>query len=118
MFRSAASAIRAPAGASPEPRRSTCTPTGRPCMSRTIPLPSETTSEVPYPLSKRLFDRAVAVALIVLLSPLLVLSLVVIGLDMLLVPRDRGRLLYRERRISRGKEFDVLKFRVLRENVL
>src|SRR5205823_1706230 len=33
-------------------------------------------------------------------------------------PRDRGRLLYRERRISRGREFDVLKFRVLREDVL
>ena len=33
-------------------------------------------------------------------------------------PRDRGRWLYRERRISRGREFDVIKFRVLREDVL
>ena len=87
-------------------------------MSRTIPLPSEASSDVPYPLAKRLFDRAAAVCLIVLLSPLLLLALVVLALDMLLEPRDRGRWLYRERRISRGGEFDVLKFRVLREDVL
>ena len=67
---------------------------------------------------KRLFDRAVAAVLILLLSPLLLLALVVLALDMLLSPRDRGRWLYRERRISRGHEFDVLKFRVLREDVL
>jgi lipopolysaccharide/colanic/teichoic acid biosynthesis glycosyltransferase len=42
----------------------------------------------------------------------------VLALDMLLSPRDRGRWLYRERRISRGHEFEVLKFRVLREDVL
>jgi lipopolysaccharide/colanic/teichoic acid biosynthesis glycosyltransferase len=87
-------------------------------MSRTIPRPSEASHEVPYPLAKRLFDRSVAVVLLVALSPLLLLALLVIGLDMLLVPKDRGRLLYRERRISRGREFDVLKFRVLREDVL
>jgi lipopolysaccharide/colanic/teichoic acid biosynthesis glycosyltransferase len=74
--------------------------------------------ETPYPLAKRAFDRAVATLLLLLLSPLLLLALVVVGVDMLLVPRDRGGLLYRERRISRGREFDVLKFRVLREDVL
>jgi len=42
----------------------------------------------------------------------------VIGLDMLLSPRDRGRWLYRERRISRGRAFDLLKFRVLRQQAL
>lgn len=40
------------------------------------------------------------------------------GLDMLLVRRDRGPWLYRERRISRGREFDLLKFRVLRRDAL
>ena len=87
-------------------------------MSHTIPLPSETSHEVPYPLAKRLFDRTVATVLILLLSPFLLLALALIWLDMLLVRRDRGHLLYRERRISRGGEFDVLKFRVLREDVL
>jgi len=41
-----------------------------------------------------------------------------IGLDMLRCPRDRGRLLYRERRVSRGRPFDLLKLRTLRESVL
>ena len=40
------------------------------------------------------------------------------GLDMLVRPRDRGPWLYRERRISRGREFDLLKFRTLRRDVL
>jgi len=75
-------------------------------------------SEVPYRFAKRIFDRGVVAILLLLLSPLLLLALAVIALDMLLVSRDRGRWLYRERRISRGREFDVLKFRVLREDVL
>ena len=41
-----------------------------------------------------------------------------IGLDMLRCPRDRGRLLYRERRVSQGRSFDLLKLRTLRESVL
>jgi lipopolysaccharide/colanic/teichoic acid biosynthesis glycosyltransferase len=77
-----------------------------------------TGTAVPYPLAKRLFDRLVAALLVFVLSPLLLLALAVIAVDMLLVPRDRGRWLYRERRISRGREFHVLKFRVLREDVL
>ena len=40
------------------------------------------------------------------------------GLDMLRCPRDRGRLLYRERRISRGRPFELLKLRTLRESAL
>ncbi|HZO61926.1 MAG TPA: sugar transferase [Gaiellaceae bacterium] len=93
-------------------------------MSRTIPRPSEAAAaapaggSVPYPLAKRVFDRTVAAVLLVALSPLLLLALWVLALDMLLVRRDRGRWLYRERRISRGREFEVLKFRVLREDVL
>jgi lipopolysaccharide/colanic/teichoic acid biosynthesis glycosyltransferase len=75
-------------------------------------------SEVPYRLAKRFFDRGVVAILLLLLSPLLLLALAVIAFDMLLVRHDRGRWLYRERRISRGREFDVLKFRVLREDVL
>ena len=40
------------------------------------------------------------------------------AIDMLLVPRDRGPFLYRERRISRGREFDLLKLRTLRADAL
>jgi len=93
-------------------------------MSHTIQHPSEAVAaappaeDVPYPLAKRVFDRTVAAVLLIVLSPLLLLALVVLAADMLFVQRDRGRWLYRERRISRGREFDVLKFRVLREDVL
>jgi lipopolysaccharide/colanic/teichoic acid biosynthesis glycosyltransferase len=38
--------------------------------------------------------------------------------DMLLRPADRGSFLYREPRISRGRHFDLLKFRTLRRDVL
>lgn len=77
-----------------------------------------TAVEIPYPLAKQLFDRVVAALLIVLCSPLLLVAFLLIALDMLFVPRDRGSWLYRERRVSRGREFDVLKFRVLRKDVL
>jgi lipopolysaccharide/colanic/teichoic acid biosynthesis glycosyltransferase len=40
------------------------------------------------------------------------------AVDMLLASRDRGPFLYRERRISRGREFDLLKLRTLRAHVL
>ena len=41
-----------------------------------------------------------------------------VGLDMLRCPRDRGRVLYRELRISRGRPFSLVKLRTLRESVL
>jgi lipopolysaccharide/colanic/teichoic acid biosynthesis glycosyltransferase len=37
---------------------------------------------------------------------------------MLWSPRDRRPWLYRERRISRGREFDLFKFRTLRREVI
>jgi lipopolysaccharide/colanic/teichoic acid biosynthesis glycosyltransferase len=40
------------------------------------------------------------------------------ALDMLLVRRDRGSLLYGEERISRGRPFRLLKFRTLRRDVV
>jgi lipopolysaccharide/colanic/teichoic acid biosynthesis glycosyltransferase len=75
-------------------------------------------TEVPYPLAKQVFDRVVAALLLLLALPLLVVAVLLIALDMLFVPRDRGPWLYRERRISRGREFDVLKYRVLRRAAL
>lgn len=75
-------------------------------------------TSVPYPFAKRAFDVVVAVLLLLVLSPLLIVSALLIALDMLFVPRDRGSWFYRERRITRGREFDVLKFRVLRRSAL
>lgn len=73
---------------------------------------------MPSPILKRATDKLAALALLLVLSPLLVVILLGIGTGILVRPGDRGPLFYRERRISRGREIDVLKFRVLREDVL
>jgi lipopolysaccharide/colanic/teichoic acid biosynthesis glycosyltransferase len=61
---------------------------------------------------------AVSGSLLVALTPVWAVVLGAIGVDMLRCPQDRGRLVYRERRISRGRPFDLLKLRTLRESVL
>jgi lipopolysaccharide/colanic/teichoic acid biosynthesis glycosyltransferase len=68
--------------------------------------------------SKRALDLTVAGGLLLLLVPLLLVVLAAFALDVLVAPRDRGPLLYRERRVSRGRPFDLLKFRTLRADVL
>src|SRR5947209_3311391 len=70
-----------------------------------------------YPPPKRMLDKALAAALIVLLSPALIAVALAMLADALLVPRDRGALLYREARVSRGRTFELLKFRTLRRDV-
>jgi len=74
--------------------------------------------EVPYPLPKQTLDRGVSLVLAVVLAPVFAVALGAMGLDMLRSRRDRGPWLYRERRISRGREFDLLKFRTLKQGVL
>lgn len=71
-----------------------------------------------YPAPKRALDKVVSIALLVLLAPVFAVVLGAMGADMLLCRRDRGSLLYRERRISGGREFDLLKFRTLRRSVI
>jgi lipopolysaccharide/colanic/teichoic acid biosynthesis glycosyltransferase len=68
--------------------------------------------------SKRALDLVVAGGLLLLLVPLLLVVLAAFALDVLVAPKDRGPLLYRERRVSRGRPFDLLKFRTLRADVL
>jgi lipopolysaccharide/colanic/teichoic acid biosynthesis glycosyltransferase len=73
---------------------------------------------VPYRLSKCLVDRTAAILLLVLIAPLFLFAFIVLALDQLLVRRDRGSFFYRELRISRGRRFGLVKFRVLREDAL
>ena len=70
-----------------------------------------------YPLPKRALDETLALALILLVSPLVSTIVLAMLVDMLLVRRDRGPLLRREKRISRGRTFELLKFRTLRRDV-
>ncbi len=73
---------------------------------------------LPYPAAKKALDRGGGVLLTVLATPLFGLALGATALDRLRHPDARGRWLIRDRRISAGKEFDLLKFRVLREDVM
>lgn len=72
----------------------------------------------PYPLLKRLTDKTLSGALLVLLSPIVAVVLVAMTIDMLVVRADRGGVLYREERISRGRTFQLLKFRTLRRHAM
>ena len=76
------------------------------------------TEPPPYPASKRVLDMGLSLALLCVLAPVFAIVLSVMAGDFVLRPSDRGPLLYRERRISRGREFDLLKFRALRRDVL
>ena len=71
-----------------------------------------------YPAAKLIFDKSLSAALLIVLSPVFAFLFVAMGLDMLARSGDRGPWLYRERRISRGREFDLLKFSTLRRDVL
>jgi len=77
-----------------------------------------TSPPIRYPASKRVLDKSVALALLLVLSPVFAIVVCAMSLEMLANGRDRGPWLYRERRISRGRELDLLKFRTLRRDVL
>jgi lipopolysaccharide/colanic/teichoic acid biosynthesis glycosyltransferase len=67
---------------------------------------------------KRIVDVLVSGVLLLVFAPVLLVELLAIALDALFVPRDRGSVLYREPRISRGRTFELLKFRTLRRDAL
>lgn len=71
-----------------------------------------------YPTAKRVLDASIALVLIVVLSPVIAIVLVAMALTMIAKAEDRGSFLYREKRISRGREFDLFKFRTLRRGAL
>ena len=70
------------------------------------------------PRPKRFLDVVVAGTLLLAFSPVVAVVLLGFTLDVLFSTRDRGGLFYRERRVSRGREFGLLKFRTLRAEVL
>jgi lipopolysaccharide/colanic/teichoic acid biosynthesis glycosyltransferase len=74
---------------------------------------------MPYRTTKRILDATTSVALLLLLSPVVLVVLAAMALDMLVVRRDRGGgVLYREPRVSRGRTFGLLKFRTLRADAI
>jgi lipopolysaccharide/colanic/teichoic acid biosynthesis glycosyltransferase len=71
-----------------------------------------------YRFSKRLFDELVAGTLLLVLSPVALVVVSAMAVDNLVAPEDRGPILYREPRLSRGRRFDLLKFRTLKQDAL
>lgn len=62
---------------------------------------------------KRVFDIALSLLLLILLSPLLVTILLALAVDSLLVRRDRGPFFLGEPRGSEGRVFRLPKFRII-----
>jgi lipopolysaccharide/colanic/teichoic acid biosynthesis glycosyltransferase len=75
-------------------------------------------SVIERPLLKRATDTILAGTLLLAASPVAAVALAAMAVDMAVCPRDRGPFLYREPRISRGREFQLLKFRTLRRSAL
>jgi lipopolysaccharide/colanic/teichoic acid biosynthesis glycosyltransferase len=73
---------------------------------------------VRVPLSKRALDVTVTTMVLLVLLPVLLVVLVAFAVNVLAAPSDRGPLIYREPRVSRGRTFGLLKFRTLRADVL
>jgi lipopolysaccharide/colanic/teichoic acid biosynthesis glycosyltransferase len=71
-----------------------------------------------YPVPKLILDKTVAAVLLLLLSPLILVVLVAMGIDTLVSRRDRGPVFYREPRVSRGRTFELIKFRTLSREAL
>ena len=69
---------------------------------------------VPICWQKRTVDMLLSLALLLLLSPVLLLILLAIALEGLVVPRNRGRFFLTEPRGSEGEIFDLPKFRIIR----
>jgi lipopolysaccharide/colanic/teichoic acid biosynthesis glycosyltransferase len=77
----------------------------------------EVPPELPQPIEadylKVIFDRGVAAIGLLLTSPFLALAAVLILLDGLFRASDRGPVLHRETRISKGRPFSIFKFRTM-----
>ena len=71
-----------------------------------------------YPFLKCFLDKAVALILLALFAPMILIIVLSMAVSMWFRKWDRGSWFYRERRVSQGKEFDILKFRVLKEDVI
>jgi lipopolysaccharide/colanic/teichoic acid biosynthesis glycosyltransferase len=73
---------------------------------------------IPYPLVKRITDKLAAALLLAVIAPVVCAVLIAMAMDTVFYTEDRGPLLYRERRVTHGREFELLKFRTLRTDAL
>ena len=74
--------------------------------------------QIPYNFPKRLTDIFISLCVLAIFLPIIVLILTGIVVCFALQLEDRGPILYKEVRYSKGKRFNILKFRVLRKGIL
>jgi len=63
-------------------------------------------------------DKAVAGLLIILMSPVFAMLALLIKLDGCMHPSSRGRVFYKETRMSAGHAFEIIKFRTVTEDAI
>lgn len=69
-------------------------------------------------LVKRVFDIIVSLSAIVLLSPIIFIIIISLKIEGLINRENRGPIFYKETRISRGKPFQIYKFRTVKARYL
>lgn len=67
---------------------------------------------------KDILDIVLTSVLLISLAPILILTAILLKLEGLINPGCRGPIFYRETRISKGKPFQIYKFRTVRRDVL
>ena len=67
---------------------------------------------------KEIRERVAAAALLLIFSPVFVLCALLIKLEGLFSPRARGPVFFKEQRMSRGRVFQLIKFRTLTRSAL
>ena len=70
------------------------------------------------PLEKIIFDKAASLSLIALFSPVFIAIFLMMVLENIFIPSSRGKIIYREKRISAGEPFEILKFRLFKQKAL
>ena len=75
-------------------------------------------SPIPFPASKRTFDIVISFLLLVLLSPFILISVVLLLLEYIFIPKSRGPLFYKEIRYSAGAPFNFYKFRIFKQSAI
>jgi len=78
----------------------------------------DSNNTIPYNPIKMATDKLIALSVLALFSPVIMLILVGMPLSSIFRPQDRGPMIYREPRYSQGRRFYILKFRVLRKEIL
>lgn len=69
-------------------------------------------------LVKDVADKILALALVLILSPIILLIVIALIIEKLIIKDVERNVFYREKRVSLGKDFYLLKFRTIRKSVL